>query len=64
MDQSKKERSFAAKFAITIAVIVTTAVVSVILQQWLIGKSIVAVTSAVVAVTCISIWRQLWRNAE
>lgn len=64
MEQTKKQRSSAAKFTIALAGLIITAVLSTLCQQLLFDKTIVAVTSAVVAVSIITICWLLWRSAR
>ena len=56
-----KKRSTANKVALLIGAVVFVSVLSALVQQLLFGKTYVAVTSSVIAVTTASMWRQLWR---
>lgn len=64
MEQAKKPRSTAAKVALVIAAVIIAAVASTLVQQLLFGKTSVATTSAVIAVTTFSMWRLLWMNSK
>ena len=64
MEQSHKQKSLAAKLAIAFAGVVITAGLSTLVQQLLFGKTIVAVTSAVVAVSIFMIWWVLWQSMK
>lgn len=64
MEQSKKQISLAAKIAIIIVGVVISAVLVTFIQQLLFGKKIVAVTSAVISVSTITIWWLLRRSAK
>jgi uncharacterized membrane protein len=64
MEQSQKQKSLAAKLAIALAGVVITAVLSSLVQQLLFGKTIVAVTSAVVSVSIFMIWWLLWKSIK
>lgn len=64
MEQSKKQISLAAKIAIIIVGVVISAVLVTFIQQLLFGKTIVAVTSAVISVSTITIWWLLRRSAK
>ncbi|MGH9838000.1 MAG: hypothetical protein ACREEM_04375 [Blastocatellia bacterium] len=64
MKQSNQQRSPATKVAIAIAVVVLVAALSTLIQQWLLGKTNVAITSAVVAVSTFSMWRSFWATTK
>ena len=64
MEQSQKQKSLAAKLAIAFAGVVITAGLSTLVQQLLFGKTSVAVTSAVVAVSIFMIWWLLWQSMK
>jgi len=64
MEQSPKQKSLAAKLVIAFAGVVITAVLSTLVQQLLFGKTIVAVTSAVVSVSVFMIWWLLWKSMK
>ncbi|HMV50277.1 MAG TPA: hypothetical protein PLD20_22230 [Blastocatellia bacterium] len=63
MEQTKKPHTTAAKIAITLVALIIAAVAGTLVQQLLFGKSNIAVTTAVIAVTAFSMWRQIWLNA-
>lgn len=64
MEQSQKQKSLAAKVAIAFAGVVSTAVLSTLVQQLLFGKAIVAVTSAVISVSVFMMWWLLWKSVK
>ncbi len=59
MEQSKP-RSTAVKAALLIGAVIFVAIISMLVQQLLLGKTSVAITSPVIAVTVFGMWRQLW----
>jgi hypothetical protein len=64
MEQSKQQKSLAVKLTIAFAGVIVTAVLSVLIQQLLFGKAIVAVTSAVISIFVFMIWWLLWKSTE
>lgn len=64
MEQSRKQMSLAAKLVIAFTGVVITAMLSSLVQQLLFGKTIVAVTSAVVSVSVLMMWWLLWKSVK
>ncbi|MCI0693441.1 hypothetical protein L0337_15725 [candidate division KSB1 bacterium] len=64
MEQPQKQRSSTAKFAIVLAGLVITAVLCTLSQQLLFGKTIIAVTSAVISAPVFMIWWLLWKSTK
>jgi hypothetical protein len=64
MEQPQKQRSSTTKFAIVLAGLVITAVLSTLSQQLPFEKTIVAVTSAVISAPVFIIWWLLWRSTK
>lgn len=64
MEQTKKQRSSAAKIAFTLAGLVMAAVLVTLVQKLLFGKTIVAVTSAMIAAPVFVLWWLLWKSAK
>ena len=64
MEQPRKQMSLAAKLVIAFTGVVITAMLSSLVQQLLFGKTIVAVTSAVVSVSVLMMWWLLWKSVK
>lgn len=64
MEQSKKQRSLAAKVAITLAAVVIMAVLGTLVQQLFFKKTIVAITSAVISAPVFTVWWLLWKSSK
>ncbi len=59
MEQTKP-RSTAVKVALLSGAVIFVAVASTLVQQWLLGKTSVAITAPVIVVSVFGMWRQLW----
>lgn len=64
MEQAKKQRSLATKVAIAFAGVVITAVLSSLVQQLFFGKTIIAITAAVIAAPIFTVWWLLWKSMK
>ncbi len=64
METLLKHKTSIAKVALAVFVLLLVAALSALIQQLLLGRHNVAITSAVISVVVITIWRLLWRSTK
>ncbi|NUO78930.1 hypothetical protein HUU05_02555 [candidate division KSB1 bacterium] len=64
MEPLLKHKISIAKIALAVFVLLLVAVLSALIQQVLLGEHNVAITSAVISVVVITIWRLLRRSTK
>lgn len=58
------QKSVTAKVVITILALIFVAVLGTLVQHLLFGKNNVAITSAVISVFAVTMWRLFWRSTK